>query len=63
MMQVAYIVCRGFFTGRLVYLEQILHDVRVIFNELFHGGLLWLFPGLRARSNCFGGVSITGHVT
>ena len=50
MMQVAYIVCRGFFTGRLVYLEQVLHDIRTIFNKLFYGRLLWLFPGIRGQT-------------
>lgn len=36
-MQVAYIVCRGFFTARLVYLEQVFHVIRILFNKLFYG--------------------------
>ena len=34
MIQVAYVVCRGFFAGRLVYLEQALHDIRIILRTL-----------------------------
>ena len=49
MIQVAYVVCRGFFAGRLVYLEHVLHDTRIIFKKLFYGSILWLFPSLRCQ--------------